>query len=330
MFASCRAIYNVLGAVGIVAPIIAAVSAVGTTLILLEVFLVLWISSFTLGILYVPKIIVLFSHDAEAHFSEASGAREMSGGFSFLSVSLMAREILCRYVIALETQLKNAKIRLSAFGTENSTSSTLISQQDRTREREKDIMSKQNNSFLSDNHNNQNNIYNRNTINRPQLNKNSGTSGGSFIKNDKRDSNGLYKIGTAQIRIGNPTPSLPQLQDSFSTLPETGHNDALFDKNVATPTATATATVAPAPPTTVPTPVLRSTPPSSTPPRLPRITLNSPSADTYGTPITTGTIGSNMFNFNMPRLAMVPPLAATTAPVAVTTITTNDNSSTLI
>lgn len=55
------AIYNVIGACGIIAPIIAAVNAVGTTLIILEVFLVLWICSFTLAILYVPKLVVLFS-----------------------------------------------------------------------------------------------------------------------------------------------------------------------------------------------------------------------------------------------------------------------------
>ena len=99
-------IYNLLFTVGIIAPIILVISAVGDVLTLLLVFALLWISYFTAGILFVPKLMTIYSHtqveNTQNNSIQASGG-DSTSGFQFLSLAALSTlPVLQSYLFALQ------------------------------------------------------------------------------------------------------------------------------------------------------------------------------------------------------------------------------------
>ena len=105
------AIYNVLFSIGIIAPIILVIGAIGDVLVLLLLFLGLWVSCFTAAILFVPKLLRI-------HGASAQQVTEMSKGsssqYSFLSLAQLSTvPIVMAYIVALETHLDTVRRRLA-------------------------------------------------------------------------------------------------------------------------------------------------------------------------------------------------------------------------
>ena len=110
------AIYNVVFSIGIVAPIVFVISAVGDVLILLLVFVVLWISYFTASILVIPKLIVVFFGEEQNGVDSNFGNSSSINGFTFVSVtSLYDLPALRKYLSALMQQVDLVNQRMTAF-----------------------------------------------------------------------------------------------------------------------------------------------------------------------------------------------------------------------
>ena len=99
----------------VLVPLVLLIDAVGDTLVALLLFALLWISTFTLVVLFVPRLSAMFSK-AEALDEHDSGARVVGGdGFSFLSLASFeaGSGAMGQYVAALELHLAQAKARHS-------------------------------------------------------------------------------------------------------------------------------------------------------------------------------------------------------------------------
>ena len=99
-------IYNLLFTVGIIAPIILVISAVGDVLTLLLVFALLWIAYFTAGILFGPKLMHIYSHtpvEGMQNNSIQASSGDSSSGFQFLSLAALSTlPVLQSYLFALQ------------------------------------------------------------------------------------------------------------------------------------------------------------------------------------------------------------------------------------
>jgi len=106
-------ICNLVLAVGLVAPLIILVGAVGDTLLILLMFAMTWISYVCLLILSIPKALAL--HAAHSNAANASKSETLSStmGFSFLTLAhLSSVGTLTQYVTALEKHLTEARGKL--------------------------------------------------------------------------------------------------------------------------------------------------------------------------------------------------------------------------
>ena len=99
-------IYNLLFTVGIITPIILVISAVGDVLTLLLVFALLWIAYFTAGILFVPKVMTIYSNTPVENMQNNSiqaSTGDSSSGFQFLSLAALSTvPVLQSYLFALQ------------------------------------------------------------------------------------------------------------------------------------------------------------------------------------------------------------------------------------
>ena len=130
------AIYNVLFSLGIIAPIILVIHAIGDVLVLLLLFLGLWVSCFTAAILYVPKLLHIHGANAQQGAGADMSKVSSSGQYSFLSMAQMSTvPVVMAYIAALKTHLNTAEKRLSDLkskqggggkgGVDHSTASTV-------------------------------------------------------------------------------------------------------------------------------------------------------------------------------------------------------------
>ena len=128
------AIYNVLFSIGIIAPIILVISAIGDVLVLLLLFLGLWVSCFTAAILFVPKLLHIHGAGGQQINGAEMSKVSSSGQYSFLSMAQLSTvPVVMAYVAALKSHLNTAERRLAELkagkqgragkaGTEHSTS----------------------------------------------------------------------------------------------------------------------------------------------------------------------------------------------------------------
>ena len=108
-------IYNLILSMAVLVPLVLLIDAVGDTLVALLLFALLWVSAFTLAVLFVPRLSAMLSK-AEAMDEHDSGARVVGdGGFSFLSLASFeaGSGAMGQYVAALELHLVQAKARFS-------------------------------------------------------------------------------------------------------------------------------------------------------------------------------------------------------------------------
>ena len=108
-------IYNLILSMAVLIPLVLLIDAVGDTLVALLLFALLWVSAFTLTVLFVPRLAAMFSK-AESLDEHDSGARVIGDdGFSFLSLASFeaGSGAMGQYVAALELHLAQAKARHS-------------------------------------------------------------------------------------------------------------------------------------------------------------------------------------------------------------------------
>ena len=109
-------IYNLLFTVGIITPIILVISAVGDVLTLLLVFALLWIAYFTAGILFVPKLMTIYSHtqvESLQNNSVQASTGDSSSGFQFLSLAALSTvPALQSYLMALQKHTGQVEQRI--------------------------------------------------------------------------------------------------------------------------------------------------------------------------------------------------------------------------
>ena len=134
------AIYNVLFSIGIIAPIILVIGAIGDVLVLLLLFLGLWVSCFTAAILFVPKLLHIHGASAQQVNGAEMSKMSSSGQYSFLSMAQLSTvPIVMAYVAALKSHLATAEKRLAALkaskqgGSNKSASEPSTSQQQQQR-----------------------------------------------------------------------------------------------------------------------------------------------------------------------------------------------------
>ena len=108
------AIYNVLFSIGIIAPIILVIDAIGDVLVLLLLFLGLWVSCFTAAILFVPKLLVIHGSAGQQMSAAEMSKVSSSGQYSFLSLAQLSTvPVVMSYVAALKSHLTVAERRLA-------------------------------------------------------------------------------------------------------------------------------------------------------------------------------------------------------------------------
>jgi hypothetical protein len=108
------AIYNVVFSVGVVVPIALVIGAVGDVLVLLQLFLLLWVTWFALIAMTVPKLLLLVNTRAAEDLHGATGEPQSTSAFVFASLTgFPTRPLLLQYVVALKDHLHAAEIKLS-------------------------------------------------------------------------------------------------------------------------------------------------------------------------------------------------------------------------
>jgi hypothetical protein len=116
------AIYNVCFTIGIIAPIILVISAVGDVLILLLAFALMWIAYFTGGILFVPKVMqVVYHTDDVGQMNTSIQASSSSGsGYAFMSLAALTNvPVLQVYQAAIEKHLSQVKTKIAHLKGDN-------------------------------------------------------------------------------------------------------------------------------------------------------------------------------------------------------------------
>ena len=82
------AIYNLVSVLLIILPILVVIQAVGDTQVILLLFLIVWIATFTLGALFVTKVVAFLTTSSTTPVSRRRSQSSGSGQqFSFLSLS---------------------------------------------------------------------------------------------------------------------------------------------------------------------------------------------------------------------------------------------------
>ena len=109
------AIYNVCFTIGIIAPIILVIGAVGDPLNILLAFALLWIAFFTSGVLFGPKVMVITAGTKEQiNPSLIASSGNSSSGYQFLSLAAMSTTaVLQGYLSALEKHLEQVRDKLA-------------------------------------------------------------------------------------------------------------------------------------------------------------------------------------------------------------------------
>ena len=111
------AIYNVCFTVGIIAPIILVIDAVGDVLTLLLAFALLWIAYFTGGILFVPKMLQIFAKSTvDGQENSVIASSSSSSGYVFMSLaSLSTLPVLRGYHAALQKHIAQVEKRINGL-----------------------------------------------------------------------------------------------------------------------------------------------------------------------------------------------------------------------
>ena len=105
------AVYNLVLVLLLIVPILVVVNAVGDAFVILLLFLIAWIATFTLGVLFIPKL-VAFLASPHSLTSPVVRHRSLSHGqqFSFLSVSsIPSSAALLPYLTALDKHTLECK-----------------------------------------------------------------------------------------------------------------------------------------------------------------------------------------------------------------------------
>ena len=115
--AIAMAIYNAVFAIGVIAPLIKLIDAIGDTLVILLLFGLVWIAFFTLAILTVPKLMAFRSATkVEAGSSGEGQSVESDSAFSFILLTeLTAPATVASYIAALEKHTGEAKTYLAGM-----------------------------------------------------------------------------------------------------------------------------------------------------------------------------------------------------------------------
>ena len=111
------AIYNVVFAVGLIAPLTALIAAQGDVRVILLLFCLLWVSYFTLGLLAFPKVLELLS---SGHTRSKSNSVQpddtQDTQYDFLPLDhLTSQHAVHQYLHALEKHVTNTRTHLAAI-----------------------------------------------------------------------------------------------------------------------------------------------------------------------------------------------------------------------
>jgi hypothetical protein len=110
------AIYNVVFSVGVVVPIALVIGAVGDVLVLLQLFLLLWVTWFALITLTVPKLLLLVNTREAEDLRGSTGEPQSTSAFGFASLTgFPTRPLLLQYVLALKEHLHAAEGKLNQW-----------------------------------------------------------------------------------------------------------------------------------------------------------------------------------------------------------------------
>ena len=108
------AIYNLCFTIGIIAPIIVVVSAVGDVLTLLLAFALLWIAYFTAAILLVPKLLTIYNHNEAKDEPSNNSVTSSSSNYQFLSLAMLnTLPMLLGYQAAVRKHLDAVDVRVT-------------------------------------------------------------------------------------------------------------------------------------------------------------------------------------------------------------------------
>ena len=102
-------IYNTILATVIVIPIIVFVHALGDTLIILVLIMILWIGVSIYGFIIGTKLYTLMQGEANEQISQLESNRTVSGGFSFVSVDALSVHTIDTYLKALKSHLTSVQ-----------------------------------------------------------------------------------------------------------------------------------------------------------------------------------------------------------------------------
>ncbi len=112
-------IYNTILATVILLPIIAFVNALGDTLIILVLLMILWIGVSIYCFIFVTKMYAITQGDANGQVSMLESQRTLTGGFSFVSVDALTVHTIDQYLQALRKHLLTVESKQSQLNGQN-------------------------------------------------------------------------------------------------------------------------------------------------------------------------------------------------------------------
>ena len=104
-------IYNTILATAILIPIIAFVKALGDTLIVLILIIILWIGVSIYTFVFGTKLYTLALGEAREQVSQLESNRTLTGGFSFVSIDALSKHTVTQYLNALRTHMRAVEVR---------------------------------------------------------------------------------------------------------------------------------------------------------------------------------------------------------------------------
>ena len=110
------ALYNTCFTVGIIAPIIVVIKAMGDVLDLLLAFALLWMAAFTGCVLFGPKVLTVFSkaEPTAGNNTSVAASSSSSAGYAFLSLAALSSiGVLQGYLAALNRHTKQVEDKIS-------------------------------------------------------------------------------------------------------------------------------------------------------------------------------------------------------------------------
>ena len=109
------AIYNIVVAIALIAPIIVTVDAIGDTLVILVAFCLLWISCFTLAVLFMPKLLSFLDTNRAASAGAKNNASSETP-YEFVGLNQFATAAAVQsYLTAVEAHTGEVKRRMNAL-----------------------------------------------------------------------------------------------------------------------------------------------------------------------------------------------------------------------